>query len=498
MAKIIPKLYRLFASKVFFAVTLVWFGLQASWIALSGLYPMAYDERFHFELIKIYAGRLHPFWSASPSGDAPFGPIARDTSYLYHFLMSWPYRIIEAITSDQRTQIILLRFSSIFFFIAGIIVFRKVLRRAGCSNAVSNVVLAIFAATPLVSLLAAQVNYDNLMFLVLAVALLLTQKILQDIKANKNLSTVKVLQLGCVVMAGSLIKYAFLPILLGIAILLGVSILRGKKHTLSSRTKEFTSGFKGSIQVVGLCILFLTLFGLCIERYGVNIVRYQTPTPECDQVLTIDQCMANGPWRRNYQTRQSKLAGRLEPQLTNPAEFTVKTWLSGTTYQLFYVLNGESSGYSVGWAFKIIRMASVTVFIIGSGLYIFYFGKLRKKYSLNPLLGIGLLYLAVLLTQNYLDLLNLGYPFGIQGRYLIPVLPIIYAIIATSFNMALGKDIMLKVLLSSTAVLFMVTQGGGAATFILRSDYKWYWDDSRIVNMNHKARVILEPFVIGK
>lgn len=457
---------------------------------------MAYDERYHLEVIKIYTNRIHPFWSGDPSGPSPYGALSRDPSYLYHYIMSLPMRVIELLTDDPRLQITILRFISIGLFITGIYIFRKVLRSAGCSKALSNVVLAMFAATPLVSLLAAQINYDNLLIVVFGLALLLMQRILASLP--KNLEAKNLMLLAIVAMAGALIKYAFLPILLGIGLVLLVAIFKGKKNTIDSRWQEIRSSFTSipkRLRIV-LCIAFVLLFGLCLERYAVNLVRYKTPAPECDQVLTIEQCFANGPWRRNYQTRRSKLNGTLKPRDTSFKRFAIHSWLSVTTYQLFYVLNGEQSGYALGWAYSNPRKASVVVFLAGTVLYIIFQQRIRKKYRFDSLIIITLLYCSTLLLQNYSDLRHLGYPFGIQGRYLIPILPIVYAVVASGFAVALGKWQSVKTILAIIAILGLITQGGGAGTFVLRSDNTWYWNDANIITGNNRVRRVLQKFII--
>ena len=85
-------------SRIFFAGILTVFVLQALWFALSALYPMAFDEEVHFGIINIYAHQWSPFLAGQPAGADSFGAIARDPSYLFHYLMSFPYRLLEQIT----------------------------------------------------------------------------------------------------------------------------------------------------------------------------------------------------------------------------------------------------------------------------------------------------------------------------------------------------------------------------------------------------------------
>src|SRR5476651_13106 len=105
---------------VFFRIILALLVLEAAWIALSGRYPMAFDEDFHLGIIRLYAHHLSPFWSSQPEVADRFGAVARDPSYLYQYLLSFPYRLISQFTSDQTIQVIILRFVNIGLFATGI------------------------------------------------------------------------------------------------------------------------------------------------------------------------------------------------------------------------------------------------------------------------------------------------------------------------------------------------------------------------------------------
>ncbi|HXE10103.1 MAG TPA: hypothetical protein VN554_01620, partial [Verrucomicrobiae bacterium] len=107
-------------SRRFFWVILALFVIQAAWIALSGLYPMAFDEDFHLGIIRLYAHHISPFWAGQPPGADAFGAVARDPSYLYHYLMSFPYRLSGLFTHDQTLQILWLRAINIALFTAGL------------------------------------------------------------------------------------------------------------------------------------------------------------------------------------------------------------------------------------------------------------------------------------------------------------------------------------------------------------------------------------------
>src|SRR5882672_10647373 len=103
------RLVRFVDSQPFFWLVIALLVLEAAWIALTGRYPMAFDEDFHLGIIRLYAHHISPFWAHQPPDGNAFGAVARDPSYLYQYLMSFPYRLVAAFTSDQTLQVLWLR-----------------------------------------------------------------------------------------------------------------------------------------------------------------------------------------------------------------------------------------------------------------------------------------------------------------------------------------------------------------------------------------------------
>lgn len=482
-------------SKWSFYLAILLFGINSTWIALSAGYPMAFDENFHLGLIKLYATRMSPFWSAQPPGEAVFGAVARDPSYLYHYLMSFPYRILEYLVPSEFAQVLFLRFSSIVIFGIGIYVFRKILLEAGFSKALTHASLLVFVLIPIVPLLAAHINYDNLIFTLLALTIWQTQLFAKRLTQQKQFDVSKFIVITMLCIFGSLVKYAYLPFALGIVIYLGIKIFRHSGFNSKSWTKITKSFRVYSPKILYLLLIpLIMLSGLFLERYAVNTIRYSTPTPECNQVLSVDECLAYGPWRRNYYTRKAKIENRLETNFSqNPVRYLVTLWLSEITFQLFFAIDGPKSDYQVGKPFRILRNSSVLVLILGTGLIIYHNRYLRKKYRLMLFGIITITYGGSLIALNYSEFINLGYPFAIQGRYLIPILPLIIAVMVAAYSKTIGKQrTTIKLSLFSLALLVLLTQGGGAGTYILRSKDSWYWPNNISNDLNHNARNILK------
>jgi hypothetical protein len=294
--------------------------------------------------------------------------------------------------------------------------------------------------------------------------------------------------------------YAFLPIFLAIIIWLGVIIYkhcRGLGKAVVLRQLRSSFGGVSLITKVATVSLAILMFGLFFERYGINILRYDTPTPECNQVLSIQQCSAYGPWERNYLTHQSKVRGQLAPVKSDPISYTFGSWLRIMSYQLFFSLNGQLSSFAVGAPLPLPETFAVVAGIIGLLLIIWYRKYLKKINRLNFLIFVSLVYLIFLWGQEYTDFVHLGLAVAIQARYLMPVLPIIYLVFGLAFARALRAKPYLKALLAWGAVALLLLEGGGAMVFILRSDPSWYWPNHYVITANATAQKILRHFVIG-
>ncbi len=148
MQRVTEAIVGVLGSRRFFYVVLAFFGLSGLWVALSAVFPMAFDEEFHLGIIRVYSGHWLPFLGGQPDGADAYGAVAADPSYLYHYVMSFPYRIIALFTDNEMVQVILLRFINVGLFGLGLVLFRKVLLRAGTSPALTHgaiLLLGVFA-----------------------------------------------------------------------------------------------------------------------------------------------------------------------------------------------------------------------------------------------------------------------------------------------------------------------------------------------------------------
>lgn len=482
-------------SQKFFWGILVLFVLQAAWIACSGRFPMAFDEDFHLGIIRLYAHHLSPLWSFQPSGADAYGAVFRDPSYLYHWLMSFPYRLIHLFTSDQTVIVLWLRAINIGLFAGGLAVSRRLLLRTGASQAIVNGCLLVFVLIPVVPLLAAQVNYDNLFFLLVALVLLRTVQFTEELTRKKRVNSRVFLEVIILCAVTSLVKYAFLPILVALAIYLETYLRRTFKKP-SIFWWEFRAGLKrlGRLSSMALILGVVVGGGLFIERYAINMVRYHNPVPDCSKALSVEACSAYGPWYRDHYLEAHK-----SPAATrNPAIFA-NDWFYGMWLRLFFAVDGPATNFQTKGPF-IVPAISAIVFVAASITAVLVYAKrLFKKYNnavLTLFLVVAGVYIGVLWLDGYRTFLRVGQAVAINGRYLFPVLLPLMLISVLAINEFCREKQGLKLFICGIALVSLLW-GGGALTYILRSENTWYWPGTPLSGANEMLRRDIGPYVPG-
>ena len=489
MKHILQKVTSFFASRAFYVGILIFFAIEAAWIALSAIYPLPFDEDFHFGLIKIYATHWSPFLATHPEGADAFGAVARDPSYLYHYLMSFPYRLLTHIVGDETTRIIVLRFLNIGLFLYALSLFRKLLLRITKSPAFTHVSLALFALVPIVPQLAAHINYDNLLVVLVAWSCLLVADLHRQFTARRtDIRTIAALL--CVCLFASIVKYSFLPIFIAITLFVAIDGIRsfyGSKRLLPAlATSWHGMGVKARI----IMIAFVLVGGLFFfQRFGVNIIRYHTPVPSCDQVLNYDHCSAYGPWIRDYNYSLEK-----EAVHTNPTRYTGE-WLEGLWWRLFFAINSSSRNYTNYPPLPFPSYTAIVLAVAMAALFIVYIRRILNRPLLLFCLIVIICYCGALWLDNYKMYLHTGHAVAVNGRYLIPVLPLIAALGWRGFWLATKRLQSIRPAMAAI-VLLCFLQGGGLVTFIMRSDASWYWPNSTVIRVNDTARDILDPVII--
>lgn len=471
------------------------FVFQSIWIAFSAIYPQAFDEDFHFGLIKTYSHYWLPFLTKQPPDANAFGAVARDPSYLYHYLMSFPYRFIALFIHSQTGQVITLRVFDIIIFGVGLYLFRKVLLRVGLSKGLTNLCLLIFILIPIVPQLAAQISYDNLFFTLVAFICLQTFDITDRIKKRK-LPSVRIIILIITMLLTAIVKYASMPISLAVVLYLVWLIYGTYKKDYKKLLSDFKTNFnKHSKKLRWLLVIGLVISaGMFLERDGVNLIRFHNIEPNCSKVLSVNQCQPYSAWFVDYQRHEDLVGGKANFQY-NFIQY-IGQWFYWMWYRLFFAVNGAASNFANKGPLPVPSICAIFLAVIGLIALI----RSRKKiFKDNPYLVllsmIVVIYSLILFIQGYITYKYTAVLENMNGRYLIPILLPLAAIIGLALSRSLRRSRVTKALVS-LIVLVLFMQGGGLLNFILQSDDSWYWDNKAVVKVNNDVRKVFKKVVI--
>jgi hypothetical protein len=460
-----------------FYVPIGLFVLAAAWVAVSSIYPMAFDEEFHLGLIKIYSTSWLPYGIEHTSDMAQYGAATADPSYLFHYLMSFPYRLFAALGLYNTAIIILLRLMNLSFIVMGLVVFRRAILNAGISKPVVNIGLWLMTLIPVFVMLAGQINYDNLLFLIVAWSIYLIVTMTNAVRKTGVMPVQSAWLLAVAVLIGISIKYAFLPIalvLFGWSIGLVVVSFRQQKKSPSRYAQALRKQFS-SLSVRVLCgLIVLTLLSIFFaSHYIVNHSKYGSAIPSCEQVFTDDECTAYGPWNRN----RGYIANRsssFEP-LSYPAYMAIE-WLPGMAERLTFSLAGKSNDFQTKPPLPAVIFSFVLLTVLG--LVCFIIQAVKRNVSWFGWLTVLLtgVYVGVLSLQLYGDYVDTAQPVAINGRYLILLLPLIGVVMAQAIN-ATFKNVSAryKAIVCAGVITLLLIGGAGVSTYILQSEQHWFF-----------------------
>lgn len=438
---------------------------------------MAFDEEFHYGLIKIYAASLLPFGVEHTSDMAQYGAATADASYLFHYLLSFPYRILDVLGLPDMVIIILLRLLNVAFVGGSLILFRRAIIEAGISRSIANIGLALTTLLPVFVLLAAHINYDNLLLLVIAWCVLLIVRLTNNVRQGQALPLSESVQLVCAVLIGMSVKYAFLPLALGLfvwVVWLMIVGYRRHKQTITSQLTAYTKHWRTIrhrskylwIGLVGVSLFFAS-------HYLTSTLMYGSPIPSCERVFSESECESYGPWNRNRILEASKNES-FEP-LAFPA-YMSKEWFPGMTQRLTFAVAGKSNDFETKLPLPALAYSLVTLALLGMFCLLIQIGRRRVPWLTWFTMLLTFIYVGVLSFQLYGDYIDTAEPVAINGRYLIPLLPLVsVGLIAAIREVLTRLNPRILAALSIFAIALLIVSGGGVGTYIVLSDAHWYW-----------------------
>ncbi len=483
MSKIYDKIVAFLGSKYFFGLIVILFFIQALWIAIT-FKILPYDENFHYPVIQIFAQQISPFIANQPTQYDYLGNLSNGSATLYHYLMSFPYRLLDIFGANYEAKVIVLRIINIILACVGLIVYSTLFRRVGFRQIFINIAFLFYILIPIVPLTAATINYDNLLLPLAGLFFLFSVNILIEKKIRwENYAGVVIT--GCL---ASLTKFMFLP-LFAVGIIY-ISLFTYRNKNIKDLPKNISRSFKKSNKIyLGLWATALVIPIVIFSGvYLKNIIQYKTPTPSCQAVLSMDRCLKNAVFRRDLNAVNTK---DQRPKLDPPS--LMSAWAVG--------LNSQNSANAFSGEVKTAPNRFLTaiyllVFVsLGSILYAWQ--SLQKNKAWYFLLSMILALVSSLFLLNITGYYKTHMLLANQPRYLLSIVPIFLVFTAVSINHILGSRFWLKVTLV-IAILAVFTQGGGVSTYISHGSEAYYWDNKNVIRVNQSLQKIVSPLVKGE
>lgn len=466
---------RILSSKHLYIAILTVFFLQVSWLALNAK-SLPYDEYYHYGVTEIYSRQWSPFIHHQDIESSLYGELTRAPSYLYHYLMSFPMRFAKIFTDSSVAITIFLRFINIAMVIASVLLFRRLLLRAKMSTAVINVSTAFFLFTPLTPVLAAHINYDNLIMLIAPLQILYAYKMY----TKEQLSYSDLAVFTTLGMFGSLVKFLYIP-LVGILLIPAIYKFITKKTKLKNNLSQYSKPV-----LLGCGVIFSILLILFVERFGGNLVRYGSLDVKCEKVHARSFCYNNTVWRRDADT----LKGKAGPAEQSASEYFARRWTPTMIGNMSSVYTNipqdvpiEDNPYGTYTARARIppfpRISTALVIVSLAILLVSVLLKMLSDFDRLVILTFAL-YAAMVFANNYLIYIKYGQAYAIQPRYLVflwlPLMAVIASLASKLLRRRNSQRLSTVMPIAVFTILAIYCVSGGLTGWIIRADKDWFWD----------------------
>lgn len=300
------------------------------------------------------------------------------------------------------------------------------------------------------------VNYDNL------ANLLSMSGLYYFIKALKKINFVSNSLLSLFLISlGTLVKFTILPLALVMVIIGIVFFIIHRKDLTFLKYEWKKTWFLAILLVAALIGNFLI--------YGENILKFGKMLPACPEILSQDKCDIS-PFVKRYQEigldHKLSVIESIELGYPNPVKYFFDSWIDHMLTRVFGILGHKSHFPS----HIVIFFKLLLFWIILMG-----FRNIEKPpFEITSMIIIILFYSFVLFLNNYASELTYGFKqIALQGRYIFPVIGLIYVLVSYIVSVIKSKPIK-YVTLAIVLILFFL---GGPFKFISKFDlifYNWF------------------------
>lgn len=456
---------RFVESNTFFKLTVGWFVLQAIFMAISTQYAIPPDERYHFNLIKLFdqSGWLPILHDQS--GYYFLSEVVRSPFTLYHYLLSLPAHFFINLPHNLFG----LRLFNIGLGVISLYLTARLADRLRLPAAAKNLSLFMLANTLMFLFLSASVSYDNLLIPLALVSLVLMFDLL------KKFQTSTLLLLALALLAGLLTAIKFIPIAVAIGLVITCKILASPQLFISNVRKTWPKSRWFHVTVTAPLLIVLAIF---FQHYVLNLARYHTYSPSFRQVNPA-LCVNN----YNYPCVEIP-RGQPSTQPLKSIFNYLPAWgssmISGT-----YGIEGHKYANSP----QFMSMFSRLLIVLAVLAFIVKFSLRDRRIALVA--GISGFYVVALIFTNfrtYRDSRVLE--LGLQSRYLFVILPALYLIGNHYILRLLRSSYLQGVYLTACLVIFLFA---GLPSYILITNPAWH--NNNTININSRLKQGLQHII---
>lgn len=473
--KVIRPMYAFLTSKWFLRTILLLAALQGIWYALS-FSPSIFDEEQHLGIARLYSERWNPFISDQLTKWDVLGEVTRNGSYLYYYIMGLFLRLASIFTDSTITQVIFLRLINVSFFVAGLYIFDLFFRKIKANVIASRLALLLIILTPSIAILPGAVNYDNLMFLCLAVFSLFVAISLKQ----RYITARQVLLFTILVCLSSIVKWQFIAFALPASVFMIYDIVRNKKYQKLTFRSFYPKNWKQTI----LIIATLVSVGLFIERPVYNYIKYNNVTVACKKIHEIERCKANYTEKRNIEGPEKRPIGFIPQPIT---KYTMNEWINGMMTTQTRIIPNDPS-------LPLMMLAFTAGFLVSIPLVLLYLRDFLKNKYMRYMIFVTVIYILTLIVRNYFSYKKHGYAVAVTSRYLLPVMPFYFYLVAMSARQLVGKSKLIGII-GIVCFLAIFTQGGGFTSYSTQSQERLYYKLKPVNEFNRDLKDLYRTII---
>jgi len=212
--------------------------------------------------------------------------------------------------------------------------------------------------------------------------------------------------------------------------------------------------------IIGIILIMTVTANFLI--YGMNIIKFGSILPGCNQILTEEQCELSPYFQRHQEIGLDKkltIPESIGLGYPNPIKYFFDSWIDFMLYRIFGILGHMS--YFPSHIIIFYKLLFFWIILLG-------FRYIEKPaFVITSIILIIIFYTFVLFLNNYDSELVYGFKqIALQGRYIFPVIGLIYILV--TYVASIVKSKYLKYF--TLAIILMLFFIGGPIKFISKFD----------------------------